>query len=60
MCSSDPLIDFSQVAVAFDTGTRPATTWVGDWVAGTSDKTTNTLKLNNWKLGAPVTRISSR
>jgi hypothetical protein len=55
-----PQINFSQPASAFGAGTRSSAGWVSDWVAGSRDTSNNPLKLNNWKLGAPVTRITSR
>lgn len=55
-----PQINFRQPLSIFDAGARPSTGWVSDWVAGNSDTSANPLKLNNWKLGAPVTRITSR
>jgi len=54
-----PQINFSQ-PVSLDAGARPSTGWVNDWVAGSRDTSTNPLKLNNWKLSAPITRITSR
>jgi PKD repeat protein len=55
-----PQINFSQPASAFGADTRSSAGWVSDWVAGSRDTGNNPLKLNNWKLGAPVTRITSR
>jgi|GEM_PF-1710728 len=55
-----PQINFGQPVSAFGADSLSPAGWVGDWVAGNRDATTNPLKMNNWKLGAPVTRISSR
>lgn len=55
-----PTIQFQQPVSDFAPGTtRPASGWVGEWLSGgRQDKTPSGLKLNNWKLSAPVARNS--
>ncbi|MBL8339682.1 MAG: hypothetical protein JNM97_23150, partial [Rhodoferax sp.] len=55
-----PTIQFQQPVSDFAPGTaRPAAGWVGEWLSGgRQDKAASGLKLNNWKLSAPLARNS--
>ena len=55
-----PAINFNQPAPDFALGSRQAADWVGDWLSNTKDRNATALKLNNWKLAAPVTRTAGR